>query len=70
MADFAHYLKDTPPAQGFDEVLYPGEIEIRTEKDRLANGIAVDDETWGKLSAFAEKFGRDDLMGDAGVGHE
>ena len=70
VADFAHYLKDTPPAHGFDEVLYPGEVELRTERERSANGIAVDDETWGKLAAFAEKFGLDGLMGDAGVGHE
>ena len=70
VAEFAHYLKDTRPAHGFNEVLYPGEVELRTEKERSANGIAVDDETWSKLAAFAEKFGFQGLMGDAGVGHE
>ena len=27
VTEFAHYLKATPPAQGFTEVYYPGEIE-------------------------------------------
>ena len=27
VTEFAHYLKSTPPAEGFDEVYYPGEVE-------------------------------------------
>ena len=34
VTEFAQYLKSTPPAQGFTEVLYPGEIEYRREQDR------------------------------------
>ena len=33
VADFAHYLKDTPPAEGFNEVLYPGEIELAARRN-------------------------------------
>ncbi len=57
VADFAHYLKDTKPAVGFDEILYPGEVELRNEADRRANGILVDDTTWGKLKALGEQYG-------------
>ena len=56
VAEFARYLKATPPAEGFDEVLYPGEIEIRREKERLRDGIEVDTTTWSELVGLAEKF--------------
>ena len=57
IADFAAYLKSTPPSQGFTEVLYPGEIEWRREQERSKNGIEVDDKTWKAMLALAEKFG-------------
>src|SRR5919202_5988337 len=37
VAEFAHYLKATPPAEGSRGVLYPGEIEHLREQDRRAN---------------------------------
>jgi len=57
VADFANYLKDTPPQKGFDEVYYPGEIEQSNEADRRANGVPVDDKTWSQLAALGEKHG-------------
>lgn len=57
VADFAAYLKATPPADGFDEVLYPGEIELRREKERNRDGIVVDDKTWSQLIELGDKFG-------------
>jgi LDH2 family malate/lactate/ureidoglycolate dehydrogenase len=57
---FARYLKATKPAEGFTEVLYPGEIEYRTEQCRRREGIPIEDETWGKLKTLAR---------DAGVAH-
>ena len=57
VAEFAEYLKETKPAVGFEEVLYPGEVELRTEAKRRADGIPVDDTTWGKLKALGEKYG-------------
>jgi hypothetical protein len=29
VSDFISYLKETPTAAGFDEILYPGELEAR-----------------------------------------
>jgi len=57
VTDFANYLKATPPAQGFTEVFYPGEVEFRKEKDRRANGIPVEDATWAKLKELADGYG-------------
>ena len=39
------YLKATQPAEGFDEVLYPGEIEHKQEMERRRDGIQVEDAT-------------------------
>ncbi len=47
------YLKATPPADGFDEVLYPGEIEYRTEQRRRHAGIPIEDSTWRRLGEIA-----------------
>ena len=63
VTDFAHYLKDTKPADGFEEVLYPGEIEHRMEVGRGKNGIPVEDATWDKLAALAAKYGMQERLG-------
>jgi len=50
---FARYLKAAPPAAGFTEVLYPGELEYRTALSRRRDGIPVEDRTWERLAALA-----------------
>jgi LDH2 family malate/lactate/ureidoglycolate dehydrogenase len=54
---FVRYLKATPPAEGFAEVLYPGEIEHRTEQRRRREGIPIEDATWVRLGEVAARFG-------------
>jgi uncharacterized oxidoreductase len=63
VTEFAHYLKATPPARGFTEVLYPGEIEFKREQDRRKNGIPVEDATWKKLQDLAQGYGLADKLG-------
>ena len=63
VADFAHYLKTTLPADGFDEVLYPGEIEFKREQERSRNGIEVEDATWFKLRDLAQQYGMEKKLG-------
>jgi uncharacterized oxidoreductase len=63
VADFAHYLKNTLPADGFDEVLYPGEIEFKREQERSLNGIEVEDATWSKLRDLAQQYGMEKKLG-------
>jgi len=40
------YIKSSNPGDGGGEVLVPGEIEFRTRRRRLVEGIPVDDPTW------------------------
>jgi LDH2 family malate/lactate/ureidoglycolate dehydrogenase len=63
VTEFAHYLKATPPAQGFTEVYYPGEIEYKKEQDRRKNGIPVEDATWNKVRDLAQGYGLTDKLG-------
>ena len=48
------YLK-ADPLDG--EVLVPGEVEARTRRQRLANGIPLPQATWEELQACAKRFG-------------
>jgi LDH2 family malate/lactate/ureidoglycolate dehydrogenase len=57
VADFARYLKATPPAAGSSGVLYPGEVEHLRAQERGKSGIEVEDATWNKLRALAKEYG-------------
>ncbi len=50
MKEFAEFVKTSPPAEGFTEVLYPGEIEYKTELKRREEGIDVEEETWNQIT--------------------
>jgi LDH2 family malate/lactate/ureidoglycolate dehydrogenase len=63
VTEFAQYLKATPPAQGFTEVFYPGEVEFRREQDRRKNGVPIEDATWNKLRDLAQGYGIADRLG-------
>ena len=63
ITEFAQYLKSSPPAAGFTEVYYPGELEhLRTQR-LLAEGIFVEDSTWQRLQSLAVEFGLDAKLG-------
>ena len=53
VAEFARYLKATPPSEGSPGVFYPGEVEHIREQERRKSGIDVEDATWDKLRALA-----------------
>ncbi len=50
---FCERIKVTPPADGFREVLLPGEPERRTRKQRLVEGISLPEQTWQEIQALA-----------------
>ena len=54
IGEFVDFIKDSPPAAGFKEVLYPGEIEWRNEQTRRQEGIFVEDETWAQINGLME----------------
>jgi LDH2 family malate/lactate/ureidoglycolate dehydrogenase len=41
MQTLADRVKQQPRAEGFDEILMPGEPEARSERERLASGIPL-----------------------------
>jgi LDH2 family malate/lactate/ureidoglycolate dehydrogenase len=59
-ADFVlQRVKKMRPAQGFDEVLIPGEPESRSASARLKEGIPVADTTWQQIIEGAKSVGVD-----------
>jgi LDH2 family malate/lactate/ureidoglycolate dehydrogenase len=56
---YLRYLKDSPKAPGFDEILIPGERAYRTRRERLQTGIPHPDESWRTASAYCEQLGLD-----------
>jgi LDH2 family malate/lactate/ureidoglycolate dehydrogenase len=56
VTEFAQYLTDTPPAEGFERVYYPGEVEYLRRQERLQSGVEIEDATWNKLLALGQKY--------------
>jgi hydroxycarboxylate dehydrogenase B len=47
--EMRRYVKSSKPAEGFSEVMMPGEPEARTAKTRKENGIPIEDATWRSI---------------------
>jgi len=56
ISDLTAWIKSSPPAEGFDEIPYPGELEARTRKERLANGIPLAETTWDEIKRLMDEF--------------
>ena len=50
-------VRNSPPADGFTEVLVPGDPEVREMERRMANGIPVEEKTWDRLADVAKRYG-------------
>jgi hydroxycarboxylate dehydrogenase B len=51
----AKAVRAVPPAQGFSDVMLPGEPEARARQERRANGVPIPADTWQALVETAEK---------------
>ncbi|MGH7355270.1 MAG: Ldh family oxidoreductase [Candidatus Rokuibacteriota bacterium] len=51
------FVRSAPLAQGAEEILIPGEPEARTEAQRRARGVPVEDETWRQIRECATEVG-------------
>jgi uncharacterized oxidoreductase len=62
------WAKTSPPREGFEEVLMPGEPERRRRAERLANGIDIDERSFAeiRLAATAAGVPEDEFDGLAG----
>jgi len=54
IGQLATWVKSSKLAQGFDEILLPGEPEARAGAARGRQGIPIDETTWKKICAIAE----------------
>lgn len=61
---YVDHIKSSRKTPGTEEILMPGEIELRRQADREQTGVPVADETWRQLNELAAKFGAnlDDLV--------
>ena len=51
------WTKASPPLEPGGTVLLPGEIELRTRREREASGIPIDPESWSQIVAAAASVG-------------
>jgi uncharacterized oxidoreductase len=59
-ARLVEFVKASPPSVAGRPVLAPGDVERATRKDRLANGVPLDETTWSDLMAAARSVGLDE----------
>jgi hydroxycarboxylate dehydrogenase B len=62
------WVKASPPAPGFGEILLPGEPERRARERRLAEGVPIDDKSLADILAAASSLGLTDAQLDAALG--
>jgi len=51
------YARSAAPAEGFEQVLLPGDPERASRRDRLSQGIPIDPQSWAVIGESAEKAG-------------
>lgn len=56
---YTQYLKNTKRMPGIDEILLPGEIEVRRRQQRELEGVPIPDETWRLLCEAAARLNVD-----------
>lgn len=57
MEKYVAYIKGCPRLPGVQEILMPGEIEVRRQQQRAQEGVPVPDETWRQITELAAKLG-------------
>lgn len=54
MDKYVSWIKDTPKLPGVNEILLPGEIEIRRQAQRRKSGVEIPAETWRQTVELAD----------------
>ena len=57
-----NYVKETPPAEGFDQILYPGEKEAKSRKERSKSGVEIEDDTWNQVMGLVKEYNIGDKL--------
>jgi uncharacterized oxidoreductase len=61
------WVKSSAPAEGFTEILVPGEAEFRTRTDRLRRGIDLAPAVWREITAIVDRL-NERLAAEAAAG--
>lgn len=59
METYVDSLKSCRRKPDVEEILLPGEIELRREAQRRTDGVSIPDETWRQLNELADRLGAD-----------
>jgi LDH2 family malate/lactate/ureidoglycolate dehydrogenase len=56
-------MKETPLAEGFQRILYPGEKEVKTRLERRAKGVEIENATWEQVMDLIREYALEDTVG-------
>lgn len=59
--EYIRALRGVEPAEGFERVIVPGEIEARNEEQRKKEGVPIRDEDWQGVMDVAARLGVDKI---------
>jgi uncharacterized oxidoreductase len=57
---YVDFFKSAKTIVGVDEILIPGDPELRTRAERTQNGVPLPDDTWAAIVATAREVGVDE----------
>lgn len=57
LTQMCHEINALPPAEGFDKVYYPGQVEAERRARRAVEGIPIDPGLYEELMELGERFG-------------
>jgi len=55
--DFINEIKSSKKAEGVEEILLPGEPELRTRAKRFVEGIPISEEIWREIESWCSELG-------------
>ena len=58
---YVQFFKSSRPIEQGGEVLVPGEPELRTRRNRLAEGVPLSDDIWARIVTSAREVGVDEV---------
>ena len=58
---YSNFVRSSPPAEGVEKVMIPGDNEKKIYKDRMQNGIPIAQEAWNLITLRAKSLGVEDL---------
>ncbi|HEX9920222.1 MAG TPA: Ldh family oxidoreductase, partial [Candidatus Methylomirabilis sp.] len=66
VAELGRHLKTSRLRPGCQEILLPGELEWRTERQRIQEGVLIDPFTWDQILKVKEDLGLESRQGKGG----